>query len=271
MYAACSPHLSWSSLPKKAIRALVSPFCAGSFDHRSIDTTTTRIVTGKQGHILMGNVILLHWLVDTQDGTIIDAKFQAFGHPYLTIFGEIISSSLVRMPYAEAYKISADFLNQKLSDSQQLFEIQDTLPPLHFVLDAIDDGVEQCADIPLSHGEPLAKQNPYFQDTDDANPYSDEEWVAMSPEERLTAIRNITKEKIEPFILMDGGSISVDSLDHLTITVSYSGNCSGCMSAVGSTLQSIQALFTKHIYPHLIVRVNESSLSFLPPNTHPES
>ncbi|AAP98819.1 NifU-like protein [Chlamydia pneumoniae TW-183] len=260
------PMIFWSSLSAKVMKKFLTPHCAGTFSEEDAEAKEAHLVTGKQGHRLMGNCVTFYWLVDKKNGVILDAKFQYFGHPYLIPLAEAVCNLVCGKSYGEAYKMTLDDIDKSLRvHAHQPALPEDSISLYHFVIDALDTAVEQCLEIPLEDGSLPLQNSPMNLDFEDANPYSQSDWEALTHEQKLYALRATIAEKIGPYIAMDGGEVTVESLENFIVTIAYSGNCSGCPSSLGSTLNSIGQLLRAYIYPELQVKVDESSLNLSHP------
>ncbi|SPN73973.1 Fe-S cluster assembly protein NifU,NifU-like N terminal domain [Chlamydia serpentis] len=266
------PIVFWSTLSSKVMKKFLAPHCAGTFSEEEAELKNAHLIIGKQGHKLMGNSLTFYWLVDKQNGIILDAKFQYFGHPYLIPLAETTCNLVAGKSYSEAYKLTVDDIDRSLrTQIQEPALPKDSLSLYHFVIDALDAAVEQCLEIPLEDGSFPLEEASFSPNFEDADPYNQSDWDALTHEQKLYALRNTIEQKIGPYIAMDGGQVTVESLEDLVVTIAYSGNCSACPSSLGSTLNSIGQLLRAYIYPELQVKVNESSLDLSNPHYPPGS
>ncbi|WP_100934266.1 NifU family protein [Candidatus Chlamydia corallus] len=266
------PIIFWSTLSAKVMKKFLTPHCAGSFSEEDAELKDAHLIIGKQGHRLMGNCVTFYWLVDKQNGLILDAKFQYFGHPYLIPLAETVCNLVIGKSYSEAYRLTLDDIDKSLrTQMHQPALPEDGLSLYHFVIDALDTAVEQCLEIPLEDGSLPLQNTALDLDFEDANPYSQSDWETLTHEQKLYTLRNTIQERIGPYVAMDGGEVTIESLKELIVTIAYSGNCSACPSSLGSTLNSIGQLLRAYVYPELQVRVNESSLDLSTPHYPPGS
>ena len=93
----------------------------------------------------------LYWLVDKEDGILIDVKYQLFGQSALIAAAEAAAEILVGKNYDQAKRISPELLDKQLQDKggEPAFP-KEALPYLHFVIRCIGKGSEQCTDLPLA-------------------------------------------------------------------------------------------------------------------------
>lgn len=261
------------SLPRKALETFHRYRHAGVLTEQDGEQQHAYLVIGKQGHYLIGNCVILYWLVDKQSGKVLDAKFQYFGHPHLLILAETSCSIVIGKPCSEALQLSFEELDRTLQSSPTTFSALPHSEPLyHMVLDAIDALTDECKSLSLLPQEELAPSNQMSFPSIDKQAYAKEAWDLYSLDQRVSIIKSFIEEHIAPFVAMDGGQVIVEHLDeHHVVTIAYSGNCSSCFSSLGSTLNSISQLLRTHIYAELRVKVNESSLNLSDMNPPPPS
>ena len=141
----------WTRYSKKMAAKIDRPRNAGHFTEEDAQKRGMRCVQGRDGFVVDGNAVALYWLIDPSDGVIVDAKFQAFGQSALIAAAEAACELLIRKNYDQAKRISAELLDIQLRDKPDTPAFPDeTLGHLNLVIDAIDDAVEKCLDIPLS-------------------------------------------------------------------------------------------------------------------------
>lgn len=254
-------------IPRKVLEIFHRFHHAGIFTEEDAEQRHAHLITGRQGHYLIGNCVVLYWLVEKQSGKILDAKFQYFGHPYLLILAEISCSLVLNKPCSEGLRLSFEDLDHSLHSSATSFPVLPESEPLyHMILDAIDGLADECKQLSLISQEPsfFTDNNPIaFPSALEISPHTTEEWGQLSLEQRTMIIKQFMETHIEPLVAIDGGRVCVEHLSpqHL-LTIAYSGNCSSCLSSLGSTLNSISQLLKAHVYAELQVKVNESSLNF---------
>ena len=111
--AALTNPFPWSSYSKKLLGKIDTPRCAGIFTPDEAEARAVRLAFATDGSVNDGNAIRLYWLVDKDDGIIIDAKFQVYGQSALIGAGEIACDLLVGKNYDQARRISADLLDKQ--------------------------------------------------------------------------------------------------------------------------------------------------------------
>ena len=68
----------WYRYSKKLASKIDHPRSAGFFSSEDASSRGMRLVVGASGSIEDGNQVTLYWLVDPNDGNIVDARFQGF-------------------------------------------------------------------------------------------------------------------------------------------------------------------------------------------------
>ncbi|WP_201456385.1 NifU family protein [Chlamydia sp. 17-3921] len=257
------PIASWATFSTKVMKKLLKPYCSGKFSEEDAEAKDAHLAIGKQGHRLMGNCVIFYWLIDKGNGKVLDAKFQYFGNPYLIPLAEVTCNLVIGKSYAQAYKISIDDIDGELRSHPEKPALpEDSLPLYHFIIDALDIAIEQCLEIPLEDGPSFLGETPAFPGMEDATPYGKEAWEALDIEKKLQILRTTTDEKISPYVALDGGAVTIETLEENVVTIAYAGNCSGCPSSIGTTLNSIGQLLRAYVYAELQIKVQEESLSF---------
>lgn len=240
----------WHLYSKKMIEKIENPRCFGRFTKRE----GMRVVVGKEGYFEDGNAIWLYWLVDESDGMIVDARFQLFGQSALIAAAEACCELLVGKNYDQAKRISADLIDKQLRDHPDKCAFpEQTLPHLNLVIDAIDDGVEQCFDIPLASNY----ASPLPEIEGEAYPG----WEELRDEQKITVLEEVIAKEVRPYIELDAGGIDIAKLEGNELTIAYQGACTSCFSAVGATLSSIQQIIQSKVHPDLKVIPDMSGLN----------
>ena len=241
----------WHLYSKKMIEKIENPRFFGTV----CECEGMKVVIGKEGYLEDGNAICLYWLVDEKDGMIVDARFQLFGQSALIAAAESVCELLVGKNYDQAKRISAELIDKQLRDhpDKSAFPEQ-TWPHLNLMIDAIDDGVEKCLDIPLAsnYASPLP--------TTEGEAYPG--WLELRDEQKITVLEELIDKEIRPYIELDAGGIEIAKLEGNELTIAYQGACTSCFSSVGATLTSIQQIVQSKIHPDLKVTPDMSGLKF---------
>ena len=237
----------WSQYGKKLTEKILNPRNAGFFSQEERERSGLRLVVGREGFPRDGHAVALFWLVDESDGIIVDAKFQLFGDSSLIAACEEACLLSVGKNWDQAKRISADLIDRQLRDHPESEAFPEKCRPyLNLVIDAIDDAVEQCSDLPLpkSYVSPVPKAI-------DGEGYPNFE--TLSKEQQLAVIEEIIQEEIRPYIELDAGGIEIAAFEGMELTITYQGSCTSCFSAVGATLSTIQEIMAAKVHPDLKV------------------
>src|SRR6202022_1483561 len=97
---------------KKINAKIDNPRSAGIFTRAEADERGVRLVEGIEGKVEDGNCIQLYWLVDKEDGAIIDARFQVYGQTALIAAADATCDLLVGKNYDQARRITADLIDK---------------------------------------------------------------------------------------------------------------------------------------------------------------
>lgn len=245
----------WARYSKKMAAKIDRPRSAGYFTEEDAAKRGMRFVVGREGFVDDGNAIALYWLVDPSDGVIADAKFQVFGQSALIAAAEGACELLIGKNYDQARRISAELLDKQLRDKPDTPAFPDeTLGHVNLVIDAIDDAVEKCLDIPLSvhYATPIPKDN-----TREGYPG----WLELPYEKKIAVIESVLDEEVRPYVELDAGGIQVEKLvEDKELVIAYQGACTSCFSAIGTTLSTIQQIIQTKVHPELVVVPNMEGL-----------
>lgn len=240
----------WHRYSRKMIEKIENPRCFGRFSNQE----GMRAVIGREGYVDDGNAIILFWLVDESDGMIVDARFQLFGQSALIAAAEVVCELLIGKNYDQAKRIGADLIDKQLRDhpDRPAFP-EETWAHLNLVIDAIDDGVEQCFDIPL--GSTYTSPVPHV----DGEAYPG--WEELTNEKKIAVLEEVIKNEIRPYIELDAGGIEIAKFEGNELTISYQGACTSCFSSIGATLSTIQQIIQSKVHPDLTVTPDMSGLN----------
>ncbi len=237
----------WSRYSRKMAAKILNPRNFGTFSREDAEKRKMRYVEGREGFIVDGNAVALFWLVDETDGMIVDARFQMFGDSALIAACEEACLLVVGKNWDQAKRISAELIDKQLRDhpDREAFP-EETRSHLNLVIDAIDDAVEKCLDLPLpeSYVSPVPK-------TIEGDGYPG--WEELSHKQKLAVIEQVIQEEIRPYIELDAGGIEVQELDGMELKIAYQGSCTSCFSSIGATLSTIQEIMAAKVHPDLKV------------------
>jgi NifU-like protein len=252
------PQKPWNRFSKKAAEKVSFARNAGIFFDESAAERGMRCIRGTSGIIASGNVVALYWLVDETDGVIVDAKFQVFGQAALIAAADTACELLIRKNYDQASRMSAELIDKHLRDDPDIPSFpEEATWHLNLVLEAIDEAVEKCRDIPLEGGY----VSPVPQGEIGKEEYPG--WAALSYDQKISVIEKVLNEDVRPYIELDEGGIEVQKLiDDREIVIAYQGACTSCFSAIGATLSTIQQIVQSKIHPALVVVPNLETLKF---------
>ena len=140
----------WNEYSNLLIDRILKPRNLGSFKENAGALQEMRVVTGTAGSLEEGNRLLFSLVVDTTDGVIADAKFQAYGEGALIGAADSACEVVLRKTYDQAGRLSPDLIDRKLRDFKDIPAFpKEAASLLALVLEAIRAATEKCLDIPL--------------------------------------------------------------------------------------------------------------------------
>lgn len=229
-----------------------NPRCAGIFLKNDADERGVRLAQGFEGSVEDGNIVQLYWLVDKEDGIILDAKFQVFGQTALIGASEVACELLVGKNYLQAKRISADLIDKQVRDRPEDPSFpRETFPHLNLVIEAIELCSEQCTDLPVAES---FLTTPIPVGMTDIIPGGYPGWKDLSLKKKLAVIEEVLDQDIRPYIALDaGGVVVLNLIDDKELVIAYQGSCTSCYSSVGTTLSYIQQMMKAKVHPDITV------------------
>lgn len=251
----------WSRYSKKLAQKIENPRNYGFFSAKESQQRGVRLIEGREGSIEEGNEIVLFWLVDPDDGIIIDARYQAFGQTALIGAAEVACELCIGKNYDQAKRISGDLLDKQVRDrSDEAAFPKETFPHINLVLSAMENAAEQCKDIPLPHSYAAPPMPSPFGNTQEGH-YPG--WEELDPLQQINVIEQVIAEDIRPYIELDAGGVEVKKIEgNFSVIIAYKGSCTSCFSATGTTLSYIQQILRTKIHPQISVIPDLSNFSF---------
>jgi NifU-like protein len=242
----------WARYSKKLIAKIENPRCAGCFTSEEAEARNVRLAFGRDGIVADGNVVYLYWLVDKDDGIIIDAKFQVYGQSALIGAAEAACELVIGKNYDQARRISADLIDKHFRDKSDVPAFpKETYPHLNLVLGAIDAAAEQCMDIPFAD---TYVAPPVPMDMGEVVPGGYPGWKELPLKKKISVIEQVLDQDIRPYIALDAGGVSIlNLLNDKELVISYQGSCTSCYSSIGTTLSYIQQVIRAKVHPEITV------------------
>jgi len=236
----------WSRYSRKMQAKILNPRCAGFFDFKESEQRDVRQVETMIGNIVEGNSLRLYWIVDKEDGTVIDAKFQVYGQSALIAALEVACEVVVGKNYDQASRLTGDILDKQVRDKAEIPAFpRETYPHLNLALEAIDNLAEMCRDIPLPNHY-VAPPVPHLPgEAGEGYPG----WMELPLKKKIAVIEQVLDEDVRPYIALDAGGVEVlNLLNDKEVIIAYQGTCTSCYSAVGTTLSYIQQTLRNKVH-----------------------
>ena len=245
----------WYRYSKKLLAKMDKWRCAGFFTSEESLARDMQLIIGESGKLEDGHLVKLYWLVDKDDGIIVDAKFQAFGLSALLLAAEVTCSLLIGKNYDQARRITAVLIDQQARDRSDVPAFPpETAPYLNFILEAIEHASQQCTGIPLASNY---SSPPAHVDITETRPGGYPGWQELSKDQKLVLIEEVLNQEVRPYIALDaGGVIVLDLIGGQELLIAYEGSCTSCYSSVGATLSFIQQILKAKLHPALTVTPN---------------
>lgn len=242
----------WARYSKKLAVKIEQARSCGWFTKEEAEARLMRLAEGKEGSVVDGNAVILYWLVDKDDGIIVDAKFQVYGQSVLIGAAEVACEILIGKNYEQARRISADLIDKQVRDRSDTPAFpKETYPHLNLILGAIDQAADQCMDIPFSDSY---VSTPIPKDMGEVIPGGYPGWLELPLKKKLAVIEQVLDQDIRPYIALDAGGVSVlNLLNDKELVISYHGSCTSCYSSVGTTLSYIQQMIRAKVHPDITV------------------
>ena len=242
----------WVRYSKKLVAKIENPRNVGFFTEAEAEARLLRLVEGQEGSIAKGNALIFYWLVDKDDGIIVDAKFQVYGQSVLIGAAEAICDLLIGKNYDQAKRITSDLVDKHLRDRSEIQSFpKETAPYINLILEAIDVAAEKCTDIPFADTYVKA-QVP--SDIGEVLPGGYPGWMELSLKKKIAVIEEAMDRDIRPYIALDGGGVTVLNLiGDKELSIAYQGSCTSCYSSIGTTLSYIQQVLRAKVHPDIVV------------------
>lgn len=242
----------WANYSKKLQEKIEQPKFVGFFTKEEGEKRDLRFVEATSGSRKEGNEVHLYFLVDKDDGIIVDVKYLAFGQSALVGALEAAAEMLIGKNYDQAKRLTTELLDRQVRDKSEIPAFpKETYPHLNLVLEAIQNGASQCTDLPLSltYAAP-----PMPLDFGEVREGGYPGFDALSKEQKMTLIEEVLDTDVRPYIALDAGGVKLlDFLSDYQIFIAYEGSCTSCYSSVGTTLSFIQQVLRAKIHPNIKV------------------
>lgn len=242
----------WTRYSKKLTAKIERPRSAGFFTKEQSEARGMRLAIGEEGRREEGNMVRLYWLVDVDDGIIVDSRFQVYGQSALIGAAEAACELIIGKNYDQAKRIGTELLDKQLRDRNDdpAFP-KETYPHLNLILSAIENASEQCTDLPLAMSY-VAPPAPH--DIGEVLEGGYPGWAELPIKKKIALIEEVIARDIRPYIELDAGGVEVLNLiNDREVIIAYQGSCTSCFSATGTTLSYIQQVLKAKVHPDIIV------------------
>lgn len=246
------PSFPWSSYSKKLNQKIEKSRCSGFFTAEESEERGMHLAIGREGSMEEGNILWLYWLVDPDDGIIVDAKFQVYGQSALIGAAEIACELVIGKNYDQAKRISAELIDKQVRDRNEESAFpKETASHLNLVLEAMEQAAEQCLEIPFADGYTAL---PAPREIGEVLEGGYPGWFDLTIQQKLALIEEVLARDVRPYVELDaGGVVVINLIQDREVIIAYQGSCTTCFSATGTTLAYIQQILRAKLHPDLIV------------------
>ncbi len=246
----------WYRYSKKLANKIAQPRNAGYFTKEESEARAMFLADSSDGSLDEGNCVHLYWLVDTDDGIIVDARFQAFGQSALIGAAEAACELLIGKNYDQAKRVNADLIDRQVRDkSDEPAFPREAYPHLNLVLSAIESAAEKCTFIPFAstYTAPPVPTGAGNEIVEGGYPG----WIDLPLKKKIAVIEEVLDRDVRPYIELDAGGVHVlNLLNDKEVIITYSGACTSCYSSIGTTLSYIQQILRNKVSSSLTVTPN---------------
>lgn len=242
----------WYRYSKKLAAKIDQPRNCGFFTQEESEARGMFLADAKEGSIAEGNCLHLFWLVDKDDGIIVDARFQVYGQSALIGAAEATCDLLIGKNYDQAKRINADLIDRQVRDkSDEPAFPREAYPHLNLVLGAIEIAAEKCSFIPFAstHSAP-----PVPMGCEEVVEGGYPGWSDLPIKKKIAVIEEVLDRDVRPYIELDAGGVNVlNLLNDNEVIISYTGACTTCYSSIGTTLSYIQQILRNKVCASITV------------------
>lgn len=242
----------WFLYSKKLISKIDNPKAAGIFTEEEAENRNLRLAKAETGSMEEGNCLQLFWLVDKDDGAVVDVRYQVYGQSVLIGAAEGASELIIGKNYDQAKRITADLLDKQLRDKENEPAFpKESHPHLELVIAAIVNLSASCTDLPLPD---LYVAPPVPRDIGEVLEGGYPGWKELPLKKKLAVIEDVLDREVRPYIALDAGGIEViNLLNDKEVVIVYQGSCTSCYSSIGTTLSYIQQMLRAKVHPEIVV------------------
>lgn len=242
----------WSRYSKKLISKIETPRNSGFFTREDAENRGMHYAEASEGSVEDGNMVTIYWLVDKDDGIIVDSRFQTYGQSALVGAADAACELLVGKNYDQAQRINADLIDKQVRDKADVPAFpRETFPHLNLVLGAIELAADQCKGLPLASSYVTP---PVPSEIGEVVPGGYPGWKELPLKKKILVIEEVLDRDVRPYIALDaGGVVVLNLLNDKEVVIAYQGSCTSCYSAVGTTLSYIQQVLRAKVHPDLVV------------------
>jgi len=231
------------SIPESIVQIAADPKRRGAFFQIEANNKGLALVDAKAG------TLKIYALIDPEDNRILDTRFFTYGGPLLTALADVFCEEIVGKSIEEMLTISLENMFSKLgiSDDNDAFKIIAELPP------KLSEDYPEKKNVALAAIAAMGSAK-LRAHTAQGRTEADDEWNALSNDEKLAKIEDALNDNVRDMLAGDGGGLDVIGLKNgKTVLIRYQGACASCGAAGGGTLYFIEDRLQQHVYYDLRV------------------
>ena len=235
--------MKWTQYSQKLQQKIAHPRHAGPMSKSVLEEMVFTESTG---------ALRLYLVIDRTDGVIAQARFCVAGPSVLIGIAEALCCWLTRKRIDRARRLSAELLEAQLRDHPNRIALEDSVSSyLNQAIEALEEALSGCGDV-FSELEDFTDSP--IAPKEGIDPIKAAQWEDASTEQRLEWIQALIASDIQPYIALDEGGVEVLELrDDFEVVIRYSGACTTCYAATGSTLNAIAQILQTHLHPQIRV------------------
>jgi NifU-like protein len=241
----------WTLYSAKLAQRICHPRNCGYFTAEDAAARGMVLAVGKAGKLEHGNRVAFFCLVDPEDGIVVDVKFQLVGQSALIGAADAACEVAVRKHVSQVERLSSDLIDRQLRDKRDQPAFPDAVGGhINLVLEALEEAAAQCALLP----GPRHETSPVPAESRPVPGMGAPDWPTLTPAAKRARVEQILEREVRPYVELDAGGVRLIDVDSENqVHIAYEGNCTSCISSIGSTLTAIQEILRTHLHPQLKV------------------
>jgi len=192
------------------------------------------------------------WLVDPEEGKVINAKFFTYGGQDSVASGEALCEMALGASIQDALSIRGEDVLARLAAANYFpFSRESVGNQVDSLVSAMN------TEYPLALAKLSLSGVKHSEEKNARNSAEDEKWLKMSIPERIRLINEAIDGQIRGALVMDGGDIDiVDIKNDWDVYAEFQGACSSCSASAGSTFMVVENVIRTKVNERLTLVAN---------------